>query len=138
MKRSQIVPDPQWIKYYLKEAADTLHRLPRAYGKARLTGWPDVVQNSFTLDFSTKRTRPASPSPAAIDRLDESLSWMFACNQEQRIVVWARACGVAWRKLEDIDGRSHVTLRRIEDGGLAAIRDRLRETPPPRIFRSLG
>ena len=27
MKRSQIVPDPQWIKYYLKDSADPLHRL---------------------------------------------------------------------------------------------------------------
>ena len=94
-------------------------------------------QNSFTLNFSTKE-RPASPSPAAIDRLDESLNSDVRLQPEQQIVVWARACGVAWRKLEDIDGRSHVTLRRIEDGGLAAIRDRLRETPPPRIFRSLG
>ena len=135
MTSTQIVPDPKWIKHYLKEAADTLHRLPRAYAKARLTGWPDVAQNSFAHELSPGRTRPASPSPAAIDRLDESLGWMFACDQEERIVVWARACGVAWRKLEDIDGRSHVTLRRIEDRGLAAIRDRLRKAPPPHVFR---
>ena len=137
MTSTQIVPDPKWIKHYLREAADTLHRLPRAYARPRLTGWPDVVQNSFAYDHNPCRTRPASPSPAAIDRLDESLGWMFVCNQEQRIVVWARACGIAWRRIEDMDGRSHMTLRRIEDRGLAAIRDRLRVTPPPRIFDRL-
>lgn len=134
MTVTQNVPDPQWIKECLKEAADTLRRLPRAYAKPRLTGWPDVVRNSMAHEFSPGRTRPAAPSPAAIDRLDESLHWMFACSSEQRKIVWARACGVPWRKLEDIDGRSHVTLRRIEDQGLSAIRERLRNTPPKAAF----
>jgi hypothetical protein len=129
MTVTENVPDPKWIKECLKEAADTLRRLPRAYAKPRLTGWPDVVRNSLAHEFAPGRTRPAAPSPAAIDRLDESLHWMFACSPEQRKIVWARACGVPWRKLEDIDGRSHVTLRRIEDQGLSAIRERLRSAP---------
>lgn len=136
MKSTQTAPDPGWIKRHLKEAADTLHRLPRAYAKPRLSAWPDVVRNSHSLESATGRTRPAAPSPAAIDRLDESLAWMFACDPEQRKIVWARACGVPWRKLEDIDGRSHVTLRRIEDRGLAAIRVRLSETKLPSAFEA--
>ncbi|UUX51793.1 DUF6362 family protein [Nisaea acidiphila] len=134
MTITQNVPDPKWIKQCLREAADTLRRLPRAHTKPRLAAWPDVVRNSAPYQSAPKRTRPAAPSPAAIDRLDESLHWMFACSPEQRRIVWARACGVPWRKLEDIDGRSHVTLRRIEDQGVSAIRDRLRSTIRKRAF----
>ena len=76
MTSTQIVPDPKWIKHYLKEAADTLHRLPRAYAKARLTGWPDVAQNSLlcansacngdiqTAGVSSVLAPRASPSPS--------------------------------------------------------------------------
>lgn len=123
--------DPETIKAMLKEAADTLRRLPRAHARARLSRWPDVVRSSVeTFGGETGRTRLAAPSPAAIDRLDETLTWMFACTPEQRKVIWARACGVPWRRLEDIDGRSHVTLRRIEDSGLREIYKRLQE---PRV-----
>lgn len=126
MNDRETMPDPKWVKECLKEAADTLRRMPKAHAKPRLSSWPDVVQNSLTQDLSGGRMRPAAPSPAAIDRLDRSLPWMFACSPEQRRIIWARACGVPWRKLEAIDGRSHVTLRRIEDRGLSAICDRLR------------
>lgn len=111
------------IKERLKEAADTLRRLPPGLRRARLTGWPDVVrQAAEAYGYGTVATRLAAASPAAITRLDETLGWLFCLDVEARRIAWARASGIAWRKLEDIDGRSHVTLRRVHDRALAAIR----------------
>jgi hypothetical protein len=114
------------IKERLKEAADALRRLPPGLRRARLTGWPDVVRAaSEAYGYGAAQTRPAAPSPAAITRMDETLGWLFCVDAEARRVAWARASGISWRKLEDIDGRSHVTLRRIHDRAVAAILRRL-------------
>jgi hypothetical protein len=44
---------------------------------------------------------------------------------EQRRIVWARACNIPWRRLEDMDGRSHVTLRKIYVEALLTMAKRL-------------
>ena len=110
------------IKDRLKEAADTLRRLPPGMRRARLTGWPDVVrQAAEAYGYGTVATRLAAASPAAITRLDETLIWLFCLDVEARRIAWARASGVPWRKLEDMDGRCHVTLRRVHDRAVLAI-----------------
>lgn len=118
------------VKTLLKEAADTLRRLPMPRIRAAVTKWPDVVQDTVEALYTTgERPRLAAPMPAAIDRMELCLVWLLACSIEQRRVIWARACGVPWRRLEDMDGRSHVTLRKIEDQGLRMIMRYLRAHP---------
>lgn len=107
--------DETAIRAALEEAAETLKRMPPGLRRPRLTSWPDVVRDSAGLlgPSPDRRTRPAAPTPGAIDRMDRALLWLLACDAEARRLVWARACRVPWRKLEDMDGRSHVTLRKI-------------------------
>jgi hypothetical protein len=114
------------IKDRLKEAADTLKRLPPGTVRQRMSGWPDVVrQAAEAYGYGAATTRLAAASPAAISRLDETLAWLFHLDIESRRIAWARASGVPWRKLEDVDGRSHVTLRRVHDRAIRAILRRL-------------
>jgi hypothetical protein len=122
--------DEALIKAWIKEAADTLKRLPAGYVKPRVTYWPDVAQTS-TQSFGGARfkTGPAAPSPRAIDRMERVLGWLFHCDDDSRRIVWARACGVPWRRLEDMDGRSHVTLRKVLDRGLLDIQRHVRRNP---------
>ncbi len=111
-----------------KEASDTLKRLPKGFLKPKMTAWPDVVIDSFSLrGFGTESNRKGPPSPKAIDRMDECLQWMLAMPKENRRLVWARACGIPWRRLEDMDGRSHVTLRKHHDYALEALARNLNE-----------
>lgn len=112
------------IRAALAEAADTLRRLPPAVRRPRLTSWPDVVRDSAALlaPSADARGRPAAPTPGAIDRMDRALAGLLACDGEARRLVWARACGVPWRRLEDLDGRSHMTLRKIVARGHEQIR----------------
>lgn len=122
--------DEELVKVWIEEAADTLRRLPRGYVKPRVTYWPEVVQSSFhSFGSSRLSNRLASPSPRAIDRIEQALGWLFHCDDDSRRIIWARACGVPWRRLEDVDGRSHVTLRKICDRGLVDIHRYLRRNP---------
>ena len=121
---------PDLVKARLAEAADTLRRLPSARLKAKLTAWPDVVQSAATAyGYEAAQTRPAAPSPEAISRMDETLGWLFWVGNDGRRLLWARAMGVPWRKLEDIDGRSHVTLKKLHDRLLGEIAQRLAGLP---------
>jgi len=114
------------VKARLKEAAQTLRRLPRERIGAALTSWPDVVrQSAEAYGYDKTRVRPIPPRPDQISRMDETLPWLFALDDAERRVVWARASGVPWRKLEQIDGRSHTTLRKLENRGIQRIVARL-------------
>lgn len=122
--------DERLVKAWIKEAADTLKRLPRGYVKPRVTYWPEVVQTSVeSFGGARFENRLAAPSPRAIDRMERVLGWWFYCDDDSRRIVWARACGVPWRRLEDIDGRIHVTLRKVSDRGLRDIQRYLRDAP---------
>ena len=120
--RPQASPDP--VPLLLKEAADTLRRLPRGVTKPRLSSWPEVVRDSVAMlsASDTAGRRPSPPSPQTIDRMDRTLVWLLSCDEEARRLVWARATGISWRRLEDMDGRSHVTLRKIVARGHDQIR----------------
>jgi len=122
--------DEDLIKAWLVEAADTLRRLPPGHAKARLTYWPDVVQTSvYSFGGASRRGTRAAPSPKSIDRMERVLVWLMACDGDARPIVWARACGIPWRYLEDVDGRSHVTLRKVHGRGLRDIHRYLCDHP---------
>jgi lambda repressor-like predicted transcriptional regulator len=74
--------------------------------------------------------------------MDEVLNWLFILPPEERKLVWARACEVSWRQLEDHDGRSSVTLRKIYNQSLMKIANVIsgdeetiipKEVPPSRF-----
>jgi hypothetical protein len=106
------------VKARLAEAAVVLRALSlgaRDRPLRLVSRWPDVVRQGFdAYGYSSPRLRPPAPSPAAVSRADQSVLWLLWLDGEQRRVVWARAMGIAWRRLEDMDGRSHTTLRRVE------------------------
>jgi hypothetical protein len=71
-------------------------------------------------------------SAAAISKADETVVWLLWLDDAARRIVWAQASGIAWRQLENMDGRSHTTLRRIEAKGFEEICRRLNATLDPR------
>lgn len=120
------------VGMWLEEATDTLRRLPGGSVKNRVTFWPDVVQTSiYSFDYGKGKPRLAAPMPTAIDRMERVLGWLLTCEQEPRKLAWARACGIPWRRLEDIDGRSHVTLRKIVNQAYCDILYHLRTGEKP-------
>jgi hypothetical protein len=122
-------PTPELIKARFEEAALALRALPlnaRDRPQARLSRWPDVVhQAMLAYGWTEARVRPPAPSPAAIDRLDETLSWLWPLADDERRLVMARAFRLPWRRIEDLDGRSERTLRNVHARVLSAVVARL-------------
>src|SRR5262249_49930453 len=118
------------IKRRLAEAADVLRRLSmNGLKPGRLRShWPEVVhQAEEAYGWTAARTRPPRPSPAEITRMDETITWLLLIDAELRKIVWARACGLSWRKLEDIDGRSIRTLQNMHGNALDRLKRLLHE-----------
>jgi hypothetical protein len=88
--------------------------------------WPDVVRQGFeAYGYGSTRVRPPAPTAQEISRADQSVLWLLWLEGAVRRVIWARASGIPWRRLEDMDGRSHTTLRRLQREGVAEVCRRL-------------
>jgi len=113
------------IRARFEEAAATLRGLrvgKRDRPEARLSRWPGIVhQAMLAYGWNDARMRPPAPSPEAIDRLDETLSWLWPLADDERRLVMARAFRLPWRRIEDLDGRSERTLRNLHARVLNAI-----------------
>ncbi len=118
MKASLII-----LETILKQAAQTLRSLPHKTFAGYASYWPDVVRSTpeSWLARPYQNTSPHKSTPQDISAMDEVLNWLFILTPEERRIVWARACNIPWRALEDRDGRSHVTLRKIYIRGLTSI-----------------
>jgi hypothetical protein len=127
------VEDHLWgaaeVRARLKEAAAVLRALAlglRDRPAGLMAHWPDVVRQGFeAYGYESVRLRPPMPSPAAVSRADAAVLWLLWLDDAPRRIAWARASGIPWRRLEDLDGRSHTTLRRVEGEALATICRRL-------------
>lgn len=117
------------IKAALREACRILERTPFPKGSrpAQLrAGWPDVVREAAdAYGYTATRNRPALPSPHELDRMDEALRWLLWVDGTERTVLFARACGVTWRDLQQKLDISHVTLAKIHDRGIVRIAEHL-------------
>ena len=93
----------------LAEAADALERLPQGgvQGYASRLRWPYA-------DDGRSGARLPSPSPEAIDRMDEALGWLMWLEPEERRLVWLRAQGTALEA-------DHASARDRPDHGVAAV-----------------
>lgn len=128
-KRGEGHPCPLWneaaVKARLEEAAETLRAMTlncRDRPARVVSGWPDVVRQSCeAYGYNEVRVRPPAPPPARISRAEEAVTWLLWLTDAERRVSWARASAITWRRLEDIDGRSHVTLRKIQSSALECI-----------------
>ena len=58
------------------------------------------------------------PTPKQITHMQFWIYQILTLDEEKRRIVMARAAGIPWRRLEEIDGRSHTTLRKIEKTAL--------------------
>jgi hypothetical protein len=144
MVEQHVIKPQEWtledIRYRLTEAADTLRLMPMPKGgfpAGYRTGWPDVVYEWTAYGYTPATARRSPPTADKIDKLDQTLAWLHWLERDQRMIVWARACGFSWRKIEDIDGRSTPTLRKICSKGYSDIYQKLNQdrlTAAARLF----
>ena len=132
------------------DAADTLRRLPKPKefrGHRLHSPWPDTLKEWLAYAADQTHVKRAAPSPEAITRLDEVLTWMSEIlTPDQRMVCWGRAEGITWRRMEFLDaqvnrkgrGRQDRQLRNIRDDAEARILSRLNGTPARMRLKMAG
>jgi len=131
------------IRERLADAADTLRRLPKPRGLERSlqSPWPDTLREWLSYGDDHTQVRRGAPTPQAIDRLDEVLEWIgpappHGLTAVQRMVLWARAEGMRWKRIEFLDAQLHRgqprktrQLQNIGADAEARILSRLNGTP---------
>lgn len=80
-----------------QEAAATSHQLPAARLASYATSWPEIARQSWEGYADAPRMRLPPASPDAIDRFIETTRWLQWLEEEQRLLIWARARFVPWR-----------------------------------------
>lgn len=120
----------------LREAAETLARLPLNHPGRRLTSsWPDIVRSFKDVKGMTDPGRPRLiPSPAAIDRMDEVIvRWLprltathaEPSSAEDVRLLWSWMARIPAERTAQLLGLSRSTLIRRRKAILAKLADLL-------------
>ena len=109
------------VRDHLQNALATLKLMPldRLDRPLRTkSSWGDFHQAAVLSMASHRRPVRRKLSPEEINHIDQWLDALLDLPEDERRIVVARACRIPWRRLEEMDGRSHTTLRKVERLGL--------------------
>lgn len=82
------------------EAIDTGRRLPPVCAQGYFNVWPTIVRQEWeTFAADERGDYVFPPTPAAIDRMLETMRWVQWLEQEQRRLVWMRAKHYEWQQI---------------------------------------
>ena len=114
------------IEERVVEAAGVLRRLPEPRVQGYFSAWPEIVRpKSDLVGAEPGPTRRPWPSPAAIDRMEEAITWNRFLERDEAQLMWARAEGVTWKELCYRFGISRPTVHRRYGYALSVIAWRL-------------
>lgn len=83
-----------------EEAARTLRRLPDTRVPGYFSTWPPVVRSAFeAFGYERARMPRIAPSPQAIGRMEETITWLAWLEPDDARIVWLRAEGVRWKPI---------------------------------------
>ena len=86
------------VEERMVEAADTLRRLPEERVQGYFSTWPPVIRDYWeAFGREDVRLRRGPPSAAAIDRMDEAMTWLAWLDPAEARIVWLRASGERWK-----------------------------------------
>ncbi len=83
----------------LEESIRTLRRMPPVKAQSYFTVWPAIQREAAEILAMEKKPLRLRALPAAIDRMEETLTWMLCIEVEERHLVWKRAARVRWKTL---------------------------------------
>ena len=124
----------QWtdkdIAARFEEALYTLKRLPKPSIMGYHTLWPTIVYTALEImQQEKKRFRLGPPLPKAIDRMEETFTWIGWLELEERNLVWLRASRMSWRVICTRIGASKTVARTRWTAALVKIARRKNNDP---------
>ncbi len=90
---------PSLVEECFAEAALVLKRLPAPRRQGYFNTWPEIVHSAADKVDQEPRPMRVVPSPAAISRMEETLSWTVGLEPVDGEVVWLRAHGERWKTI---------------------------------------
>ncbi len=83
-----------------EESVRTMRRLqiPHLVPMGYFSTWPPIIRTVWEQMLGeTLPMRLGPPSPAAIDRMEETFDWICWLDEEERKIIWLRAAKVRWK-----------------------------------------
>ena len=90
---------PSLVEERLSEAAFVLKRLPADRRRGYFNVWPQIVHDFADKVGQEEKPMRVLPSPAAISRMEETLSWTIGLDPIDGKIVWMRANGERWKAI---------------------------------------
>ena len=90
---------PSLVEERLAEAAYVLKRLPEPRRQGYFSTWPEVIHSFADKVGQEPKPMRVLPSPAAISRMEETLSWTVGLDPIDGRIVWLRAHGERWKTI---------------------------------------
>lgn len=97
---TDLIWTPKLVEARLGEAAAVLQRLPSVQVRGYFNTWPDYMYEFADLvGQSPRQTSLPPPSPAAISRMEETLTWTIGLDPLDGKIVWMRAHNTPWKAI---------------------------------------
>ena len=90
---------PSLVEERLAEAASVLKRLPEPRRQGYFSTWPRILYEFSDLVGQEAKPMRVLPSPAAISRMEETLSWTVGLDPVDGKIIWLRAYGERWKTI---------------------------------------
>jgi len=91
---------PSLVEERIVEAVEVLKRLPEERMQGYYSTWPAIVPEfSDLVGQEPSRMNRPWPSPAAIDRMEETLEWPKLLDPQDARILWLRAAGQRWKTI---------------------------------------
>ncbi len=113
------------VEERVEEAAKVLRQLPSPRAQGYFSTWPDIVRSAREIARQEPKPMKVLPSPQAISRMEEVITWNRYIDRDDAALVWARAEGLPWKEVCHRFGISRPTAHRRWEYALSVIAWRL-------------
>lgn len=90
---------PSMVEGRLSEAAYVLKRLPEPRLSGFFSTWPEFVYSFADKVGQEPKPMRVLPSPQAISRMEETLTWTAGLDPIDGKIVWMKAYGERWKSI---------------------------------------
>lgn len=118
---------PHLVEARLSEAAFVIRRLPEPRLFGYFSTWPEIRHSFADQVGQEPRRMRVLPSPAAISRMEETLTWTAGLEPIDGRIVWMRAYGTRWREVCRAVGLQRASAHQHRIYGLCLIAHRLNQ-----------
>ena len=95
--------DGDWTRAMVADrldlAADVMRSMPPVGPQGYVSAWPEYVSSFADQVEQEPRMKKPLPSPQAISRMEETLTWTAGLDPIDGKIVWMKAYGERWKSI---------------------------------------